>query len=212
MTEDFLYYVWQYKTYRQPLLTTDGIEIRILDTGIRNDDSGPDFSAAKIQIGDTLWSGNVEMHIKSSDWLRHGHTQDSSYDSVILHVVYDHDTEITTEGGNHLDVLELKNRLEDGQYARYKSLIGSRNWISCSGQIKSIIDLKLYSWLDRLLIERLERKTEIIETILSENNNNYENIIFTFENLLKSYNKNIEYHISYQNKPTKEIRVKNLNL
>lgn len=178
MTEDFLYYVWQYKTYKQPLLTTEGQEIVVVDAGFRNDNSGPDFSSAKLKIGNTIWSGDVEMHIKSSDWMRHGHQDDASYDSVILHVVYEHDIEISTVGGNHLEVFELKGRLEDGQYARYKSLIGSRNWISCSSQINSINDLKLYSWLDRLLIERLERKTDLIEDLLLQNKNNWEQAFY----------------------------------
>jgi len=178
MTEDFLYYIWQYKNYKQALQTVDGKDITVLDVGIRNSDSGPDFSAAKVKIGDTIWHGNIEMHIKSSDWIKHGHDTDEAYDSVILHFVYENDMDITTVGGNNLEVVEIKGNIKDGQYARYKELIGGRSWISCANQIKRVNDLILYSWLDRLLIERLERKTEDIENSLKENNNNWEQTFY----------------------------------
>ncbi len=178
MIEDFLYYVWQYRTYHIPLVSAGGKPIRVIDVGIRNYDSGPDFSAAKVEIGDTIWAGNVEMHIKSSDWIRHGHNTNSAYDSVILHVVYEHDMDIVSQGGNHLDVLELKAYIKADQYIRYKKLVASHSWIACSLQLASISYIKIYSWLDRLLIERLERKTEGIEQLLELNNNNWEQVFY----------------------------------
>jgi hypothetical protein len=177
MVEDFLYYVWQYKTYKYPLTTVDGLELKIIKPGFRNDDSGPDFSEAIIQIGDTQWAGSVEMHLKSSDWIKHGHNN-SAYDSVILHVVYEHDMDIVTSGGNKLDVLELKDKIIQGQYAKYKHLISSPRWISCSMQIGQINDFAVYAWLDRLLVERLENKTEYIESLLAEYSNNWEQVFY----------------------------------
>lgn len=178
MTEDFLYYLWQYKTYKLPLCTMGGEEITVLDTGMRNYDSGPDFSFAKLKIGDTVWAGNVEMHLKSSDWIRHGHGDDPAYESVILHVVYEHDADVVTSGGSKLDVLELKERLENGEYARYKKLITSKTWVACSGQIKEINDVNLYAWLDRLLVERLEAKVEVVEALLQSTKNNWEQAFY----------------------------------
>lgn len=178
MVEDFLYYVWQFRTYVFPLTTTDGQELSVIKTGMRNENSGPDFSEALVQIGDTKWAGSVEMHLKSSDWLKHGHNANPAYNSVILHVVYEHDMEIETLGGNKLDVLELKGKILEGQFARYKNLISSASWISCSSQISQVNDITTYSWLDRLLVERLENKTEYIEKILSANANNWEQAFY----------------------------------
>ncbi len=178
MVEDFLYYVWQYKTYQFPLTTVDGQEIKIIRPGIKNDNAGPDFTEAIIRIGETQWAGSIEMHIKSSDWMKHGHNNNDAYDSVILHVVYEHDMDIKTNGGNKLDVLELKERIAKGQYAKYKKLISSSSWIPCSNQISQVNDLTIYSWLDRLLVERLENKTEYIESLLVEYSNNWEQVFY----------------------------------
>ena len=88
MKEDLLYFVWKTKYFsHEDLFTTDGEPIKILDYGRQNPYSGPDFSNAKIMIADTLWVGNVEMHILSSDWTKHNHESDDSYQNVILHVV-----------------------------------------------------------------------------------------------------------------------------
>ena len=174
MTEDFLYYIWRYKTYSGSLSTMSGQAIKVLNTGILNTNSGPDFLGAKLIIGDTEWNGSVEMHVKSSDWHKHNHNEDTVYDSVILHIVYDHDVEITTKGGNKLEVLQLKDKFSLSQYAKYKNLLGSREWIPCANQIKNTPDFIKNSFLDRLLIERLENKAEQIELKLSESNNNWE--------------------------------------
>jgi hypothetical protein len=178
MTEDFLHYVWQYKNYLQPIETTQGEEIIVLDAGMLNTGAGPDFSSAKVRIGDKVWVGNVELHLKSSDWLRHGHNTDPSYDSVVLHVVYEHDVDIVTAGGNTLDVLELKSRLKDSQYHKYKSLLGSHAWIPCSSQLTEIQDITIYAWLDRLLIERLEQKVAHIEELLQATKTNWEEAFY----------------------------------
>ena len=178
MTEDFLYYLWKYKNYSLPLTTTNGMDIRVLDTGILNTDSGPDFSGAKLIIGDTEWNGSVEMHIKSSDWIKHKHNSNSAYDSVILHVVYEHDMEITTKGGNTLEVLEMKAKFKLSNYAKYRDLLSALSWIPCSKQIKNVDSFIINLWLDRLLIERLEHKSESIEHKLQESNNNWEEAFY----------------------------------
>ncbi len=178
MTEDFLYYLWQYKNYKNSLVTVDGKGVTVVDVGVRNYDSGPDFKEAKIIINNTIWYGSIEMHIKSSDWIKHAHDTDEAYDSVILHFVYENDIDIKTIGGNLLDVVELKGNIKVGQYARFKELVASKSWIPCSKQIKDVKDLILYSWLDRLLIDRLERKTIEIENSLKDNTNNWEQTFY----------------------------------
>ena len=66
--EDFLHYVWQFRSFDNiELKNADGESLEIIHQGFLNKNSGPDFNNAKIRIGKTLWSGNVEIHIKSSD-------------------------------------------------------------------------------------------------------------------------------------------------
>ena len=68
--EQLLHYVWKHKLFPlHELLTSDGQTVEVLDPGLHNRNSGPDFFNAKVRIGDTLWVGNVEIHDKSSDFL-----------------------------------------------------------------------------------------------------------------------------------------------
>lgn len=154
--------------------TTTDESIIIIDTGQQNDGSGPDFFNARLKIGNTEWAGNVEMHSKASDWMRHKHDVDPNYDSVILHVVYDCDMMINNATDEEIPCLELKGKIDEKLYFRYKNLIASREWIACAQQLNEIPDLILFSWLDRLLAERLERKTDYIEAFLQSSNGNWE--------------------------------------
>ena len=178
MTEDFLYYIWQYRLIDRDIETTHGESISLIDMGQRNDGSGPDFFNARIKIGNTEWAGNVEMHTKSSDWMRHNHDEDANYDSVILHVVYECDTMIRNATNEEIPCLELKGKIDEKLYFRYRSLIASREWIACAPQLNEVPDLVLFSWLDRLLAERLERKTGYIEHFLQSSNGNWETAFY----------------------------------
>ena len=109
MQEDFLHYVWQHKKLRSTTLkTTHGEVVDLLSVGQPNTNAGPDFFNAQLNIGEQLWAGNVEVHIKSSDWYVHNHETDTAYDNVILHVVYEHDTEIYRKDNSVIPTLELK--------------------------------------------------------------------------------------------------------
>ena len=178
MTEDFLYYIWQYRLMSGDLETTQGESIVIIDLGQRNEDSGPDFFNARLKIGNTEWAGNVEIHMRSSDWIRHKHNQDANYDSVILHVVYECDTMIQNATGEVIPCLELKGKIDEKLYFRYRNLISSHDWIACAPQLNTVPDLIIYSWLDRLLAERLERKTSYIEGFLESSKGNWETAFY----------------------------------
>ena len=107
--ERLLHYVWKHKMLPLgDLLTTDGRVIEILDPGLQNRNAGPDFFNAKVKIGGTLWVGNVEIHLRSSDWYRHGHDKDQRYNNVVLHVVDTADMDVKTQDGNYLPQMELK--------------------------------------------------------------------------------------------------------
>ena len=155
------------------LKTAEGEAVDVVATGYRNTDSGPDFLEAKIQIGDKLWAGHVELHVKSSDWKRHGHQNDKAYKNVILHVVYENDLQV-----NDIPTLELKGHFDETLFAQYQKLISSKNWIPCEKSIAKVPVFTRLSWLDRMTVERLESKSEIVTKILEANQFDWEDALY----------------------------------
>lgn len=178
MTEAFLAYLWQYKLLQTPLFSTDGKEIQIIKTGSLNSDSGPDFFNSQVKIDDTLWAGNVEIHIRSSDWDKHGHQNDKAYNNTILHVVFEKDKNIKTNNGNEPACLELKGRFNTGYLNKYEYLLHNKNWIPCTRVLKDTDDFLWKNWIERLAIERLERKSEFVHELLDSTQNNWEKAFF----------------------------------
>jgi len=174
MREELLQYIWKNVLYdSQNLMTSDGMPVQIIKHGDRNTDAGPDFFNAKIKIGETLWAGNVEIHRRSSDWKRHLHNQNHLYDSVILHVVYEHDMEITRTNGTVIPTLELS--CDQNLMKIYDELLSRKTQIVvCKNQLTAIDPFHIGMWLERMLIERLEQKTEKVGTVLSSTADNWE--------------------------------------
>ncbi|MDD5571439.1 MAG: DUF2851 family protein, partial [Bacteroidales bacterium] len=163
MTEEFLHYIWKYRLFNQTdLLSSNGERIVIQKVGEYNSDSGPDFFNAKIKIGKTTWAGNVEIHLDSSSWKKHNHNKDNAYNNLILHVVHNNDKDNFRKNGELIPTLELKNRIDEGIYNKYIALKNSILWVPCQNSIASVDSFTLNNWLERLLIERLERKTDAI--------------------------------------------------
>ena len=124
MNEEFLYYVWKYKIFTDiNLQTSDAKEVSILKAGIHNKNSGPDFLNAQVKIDHQLWAGNVEMHVKSSDWYLHKHEEDSNYDAVILHVVWEHDVAVFMKNNKPLPTLVLKDFVNESVLDNYRNLV-----------------------------------------------------------------------------------------
>jgi len=179
--EDFLHYVWQFRSFDyNDLKTVDGENLKIFHQGLLNKNAGPDFSNAKIQIGQTVWAGNVEIHIKSSDWLKHNHQSDSSYENVILHVVYENDAEIKRINGSLLPVLELKNRIANDLIRKYEHLFLTLTDFPCFAQIQTVDQFIIDSFLSRTLIERFEEKTKSVIETLNELNGNWDETFYRF--------------------------------
>ena len=179
MTEDFLHYLWKHKLFdNQNLRTESGDEIDILKPGEHNHNAGPDFSNARIIVDNMAWAGNVELHINSSDWYKHKHQNDKSYDNVVLHVVYKHDKEIKNSVGGYIPVLELRNRIPVHLFKNFERLKNSEDWIPCSNQIKYVDDFTVQLWLNRMIIERLENKVKIINEELSNLNNDWDECFY----------------------------------
>ncbi len=167
--EDLLSYIWEHRKFPQQLQTIGGKDLEVIHQGTLNKDSGPDFSGARIKLENTLWAGNVEIHIKTSNWLKHRHQNNEAYKSVILHVVYEHDTDIE-EHFDKIPVIELKPYINKEYIDTYYSLVSSSSWIPCSNILKSLKHIFVKPWLGKLLKERLERKTDQIRKLMDSNN------------------------------------------
>lgn len=179
MKEDFLHYLWKFKKFDTlNLKTFNGEDITIINIGQYLELAGPDFFNAQIVIGNQKWAGNVEIHLKSSDWYVHHHERDEAYENVILHVVWEHDTEIFRSNNTEIPVLEIKKYVDAVTIANYQSLIAPKSWIFCEKQLISIPQFIWNNWQERLFFERLERKSNPIIELLKLTNNDWETVLF----------------------------------
>ncbi|TAH26412.1 MAG: DUF2851 family protein [Cytophagales bacterium] len=179
MREEFLQYVWLHQRFNhENLFTTDGKEIQIIHQGFLNYDSGPDFSMAKILIDQILWSGNVEIHYNSSDWLKHKHQNNKAYDNVILHIVWKDDKVVNDLYQNKIPTLELKNKVENSLIAEYNNLLKSTHKIPCENYFCKIEPLIKHEMLDKAMASRLEVKSLEVLKILNKNNGDWEEMTY----------------------------------
>ncbi|UAB86204.1 DUF2851 family protein [Zunongwangia sp. SCSIO 43204] len=207
MREEFLHYIWQFQKFdKTELKTAAGELLHIYHPGTHNLDSGPDFFTSKIKIGDQLWAGNVEIHLKSSDWYAHHHETDSAYDNVILHVVWDHDTDIFRKDESIIPSLELKGKIDPEIQQNYLDLFSKGNeWINCEKYFPNFDNFDIESWLTRLYFERLEEKTKLIFDLLKQSKNDWEATLFKL--LAKNFglNKNGDSFLSLANSIDYEV-------
>lgn len=175
MKEDFLHYVWRLQRFNQTALTTtEGESIQLLSIGEHNSHAGPDFLNARLRIGETLWAGNIEIHVRASEWLEHQHQRDPAYDNVILHVVLEENQVIYRSNQERIPCLELNQRIDLKLSKTYLRLLQQETWIPCEAQLASVSMISKNLWLDRLMVERLEQKTKQVQTILQQTNNDWE--------------------------------------
>lgn len=180
MKEELIEYVWKYKVYTtKTLYLVNSQVLEIISTGVLNTDSGPDFFNAKIKIGNQVWAGNIELHVNSSDWNKHGHNNDEAYDNVILHVVYNNDVDISVNG-RLLPVLEVKNYMPNGLEERYCDIVNNKEGFLKCGNFKpeNIRQFEYENWIDRLFIDRLEDKIGIINNQIKISSSHWEQVLF----------------------------------
>lgn len=179
MKEEFLHHIWQFQKFdTQSLQTTNAESVLLINKGFMNSDSGPDFSNARIKIDGIEWAGHVEIHVKSSDWKRHGHGSDRAYDNVILHVVWEYDEPIYTQDGKEIPCLELKDITPENVLNNYRSLINSMDQIACERQLSKVDELKTLTMLHKAFMQRLQRKAAIIHESLEENRGDWEETVY----------------------------------
>jgi len=179
MRESFLHFLWRTRRFNaQNLLTTQAQPIEIQVIGEQNTHAGPDFFNSRLRIGDTHWAGNVEMHLSSSEWLSHGHSSDPAYDNVVLHVVLEEDQPILRSNGERIPCLELKGRIPAKLLENYERLEQEQAWIPCEHFFQTVPEIVRLNWLDRLLVERLELKTNATAAALDATNNHWEEAFY----------------------------------
>ena len=197
MKEDFLHYLWKYKKFAvSDLKSVSGEVISIVNCGQYTQLAGPDFFNAQVVIGNQKWAGNVEIHIKSSDWYVHHHEKDEAYDNVILHVVWEHDTDVFNKNNHPIPVLELKQYVSKDIYENYQSLVTPKSWIFCEKQIATIDKFLISNWQERLFFERLERKSKAIYDLVETTNQDWEAVLFAL--LAKNFGLNTNGEIFFK--------------
>jgi len=185
--EDFLHYIWKHQMFsKRNLVTIDAKKVIIRNVGLHNHNSGPDFFNAKIEIEDLVWAGNVEIHVKSSDWYLHAHENDVNYDTVVLHVVWEDDVEIFDKNNQPLPTIEISNFISNDVLENYNRLFSKElRWIPCERLINSVDSFVMNNWKMRLYFDRLEAKSKLIDNLLLASNNDYEAVLFTL--LMKNF-------------------------
>lgn len=180
MKEDFLHFVWKFQKLEVGNYYTSNNEIlHVKKQGSHNLNSGPDFFNAQIELGGQLWAGNVELHIKSSDWYAHAHEIDAAYDNVILHVVWEHDTEIFRKDGSVIPTFVLKKYIPKNTLEHYHKLFSKdEKWINCENDFREIDDFIIENWLERIYFERLQKKESVLLKELKYSQNHWESLLF----------------------------------
>jgi hypothetical protein len=171
MNERLLQYIWQFQYFNKNTLTTlEGEPLQIIHSGTYNTNQGPDFLDAKIKIGETIWAGSIELHLRSSHWNQHQHSSDKNYKNVILHVVWEQDVSVALP----FQTLVLQSRVAKLLLKKYDGLMQANDFIPCQKIIHQINDLTWASWKERLLVERLQQKSQLVLDYLKTNNNHWE--------------------------------------
>jgi hypothetical protein len=176
--EEILHHIFQYKLFNILQLKTINDEpLEILKVGTRNVNAGPDFLHSLIKIGDTRLAGNIEIHINSSDWTKHNHQNDKAYDNVILHVVYNHD-KLIVQNKIAIPTLVLKGIVDESLFIKYDQLNKNKKFIPCETSISKVPQIVLDGWIDRMLAERIEDKASLVNEILRNTNNSWEETFY----------------------------------
>ena len=175
--EQLLHYVWKHKIFPlKELKTPTGQQVEVIDTGLANTDAGPDFFNAKLKLDGVLWIGNIEIHERSSDWFKHGHHADAGYNSVILHIASEIDTEISRSNGERIPQIQLI--CPEAVRTNYKELLETDSYPPCYRIIPSLPPFTAHSWMTALQMERFEQKATLLNERLKRCQGNWEDAFF----------------------------------
>jgi hypothetical protein len=179
LSEDLLQFIWKHRLFKQTnLQTLSGKKLHILKAGNHNINSGPDFEAAALRIHNVDWFGNIEVHVSSSEWKNHKHQNDKAYNNVILHVVYQYDSEVKREDGTIPETLVLRPLIKESVLINYKNIMTNMHWIPCERLIGEVDSFYINHWLSGALFERLIHKSENVFHLLNQYQGNWEEICY----------------------------------
>ncbi len=177
MKEEFIHWLWKNLFFDDgSLCDREAGPIEVITPGEYNRDSGPDFFNTRLVIGGTEWAGNTEIHVSASDWYRHGHHTDHAYDNVILHLVYDEDTDVYTASGRRL--ITARPGFEQALWENYLNFENNPSLLPCSGLIGMTDGFRIKHWLWTVAVERLERKHDEIREMLAKTGNDWEETLY----------------------------------
>jgi hypothetical protein len=164
MKESLLQFLWRFQKFdKANLRTVEGYKLEILFPGYPNPHSGPDFAEAKIFLDQLYWSGSVELHVSSSDWFRHEHQKDSAYDNVILHVVWNYDSDVCYPNGKPIPTLALSHYVSSKALDNYtKHFLKKPRFIACEGFLNRFSKARWLAYQERLFVERMETRSAVI--------------------------------------------------
>lgn len=173
--EDFLHMVWKYQYFdKRGLDTSDGLPLLVQKIGFHNQHEGPDFKESEVRIGGIMYYGHVEIHLRSSDWKSHQHHKDPAYNSVILHVVWDHDEVATRADGIPIPTLSLRGKIPLDVIKNYEKLWYSSRKLLCTDSLSEVPGILKFSMLEKALVERLHTKSQRVTQLLEENEQDWE--------------------------------------
>jgi len=194
MQERLLQFIWQFQYFNtKHLQTTNAESLTILDVGQLNKNQGADFLQAKIKVGNTVLAGNIELHVKASDWILHKHSEDKNYQSIILHVVWEDDKKIPDV---HFPTLELQSLVASILLNKYETLMNATHFVPCENFLPAVSSLQWMLWKDRLLVERLERKSLEIAEQLRQTKNDWSEVFWQI--LAKGFGAKINSDVFFQ--------------
>lgn len=179
MSEKLFQFIWKHQLFdTTQLFTTENQSVLILQPGIANNDAGPDFLEAKIKIDSTYWVGNIELHLKSSDWMLHEHQTDKKYSNIILHVVLDDDVQHHLLSEKYFPTLTLRNKISLDLLGRFEQLMKMGSVLPCNAYLPQVNSVQLNAWFERLLVERFEMKIESMHQVLVQNHSNWQELLY----------------------------------
>jgi hypothetical protein len=179
-SEKLLQYIWQHKLFDLARLThtVQGEAVVVISTGTINSNQGPDFKEGKLKFGNTTWVGDIELHVKASDWQKHKHSSDAHYDKVIAHVVYEADVLIKDANGNSIPCIELKDLIDAKLLGHYEDLMDAATYIPCANMLQHMPTITIDMQLNRVLAERLTAKAQLVHVFLQDTNNDWSEVLY----------------------------------
>ena len=177
--EDLLQFIWEYQLYNsQQLTTSTGEEITIINQGLLNKNSGPDFSNAQLKIGEAIHYGAIEIHVNATEWSQHNHHTDKAYNAVILHVCYTNNGIAVREDGTSIPTIELKDRINQKSLVKYEQLMENKSFIACENTLRDVSDFDIKLWIDRMAVERIEARCDLYSSYLESCGGNWNQAFF----------------------------------